>query len=69
MCSPFIKCGENQSSYKLVVLAKYSLATVLFSITYLFAQNSNYIYLIYACDYTLGTVTEYLVFFIFPCSF
>ena len=44
---PFIKCGGNKSSDKLVVLAKYSLATVLlFSITYYLHKTVSYIYLL-----------------------
>ena len=40
------------------------------SITHLFTQNSKlYLFILYACVYTLGILTEYLVFFIFLCSF
>ena len=61
---------EKISPVILVVLVKYSLATVLVYITYLFPQNSKlYLFIPYACVYILGILTKYLVFFIFLCSF
>ena len=64
-----MKVAPYESS-SLVVLAKYLFETVvLFSINYLFAQNSIFIYSIYACVYTLGILAKCLVFSIFMCSF
>ena len=63
---------SNVEKISLVILVVFSkiFACDRVSITYLFTQNSKlYLFILYACVYTLGILTEYLVFFIFLCSF
>ena len=65
----FLSNVEEMSPVTLVVFNK-MFACDHVSITYLFTQNSKlYLFILYACVYTLGILTEYLVFFIFLCSF